>query len=60
MKDDPAEIAKYLIQQLGIDAASLRASQAAYEAQEKGDLYDLSIWRDVRRLIAKEKDTDQD
>ena len=49
--DDPLEIAEYLIKQHGLKGASAHASQAAYEAQEDGKLYELSIWRDVRRII---------
>lgn len=59
-KDDPVEIAKYLIKQYGLKEASTRASRSAYEAQEAGQLYELSVWRDVRRIIYGELDAARD
>jgi len=51
MDNDPNQVAKDLIEQFGLKQASVRASQRAVEAQEAGQLYELSVWRDVRRVI---------
>ncbi len=56
-KDDPAEVADYLIQEHGIDKAIEEASQEAVAAQNRGDYYDLSIWRDVKRILRDRKDS---
>lgn len=59
MKDDPNEICRYLITQHGsITAALAAAIESAAEAQAMEDLYALSIWRDVKRIL-REKITDQ-
>ncbi len=49
--DDPNEIATYLVQQHGRTAALEEAARRVYEAQSNERLYDLSIWREVRRLL---------
>ena len=51
MNNDPDQVAKDLIEQFGLEQVSVRASQSAFEAQEAGQLYELSVWRDVRRAI---------
>jgi len=51
MKDDPAEIARSLVQQHGREAAMKEALRQALEAQASGRLYDLSIWREVKKFL---------
>ena len=52
MKDDPQEIIGYLIAEHGSPKAAFdAASLGAAEAQRKEDLYALSVWRDVKRIL---------
>ena len=52
MNDDPNEISKHLIlQHRSIKAALATAAVGAVEAQKKKDLYRLSVWRDVKRVL---------
>ena len=51
MKDDPAEIARSLVQQHGREAAMKEATREGLEAQAVGRLYDLSIWREVKKFL---------
>lgn len=50
-KDDPNEIADSLVQQHGQAAALAEAMRRLYEAQSNERFYDLSIWREVRRIL---------
>ena len=57
MNDDPHEISKHLIAQHGTpDAALAAAAEGAVEAQKKKDLYRLSVWRDVKRVLRAQVD----
>ncbi|MBT5047422.1 MAG: hypothetical protein HOM58_02885 [Rhodospirillaceae bacterium] len=49
--DDPHEIAAYLVQENGLDRARQLAMEGTFAANEQGDFYRLSVWRDVRRLL---------
>lgn len=52
MNDDPYEISKHLIAQHGSSKGALNAAvQGAADAQIKKDLYALSVWRDVKRIL---------
>lgn len=51
MKDDPREIASYLIQEYGLDGAIAAATREIIAAQEPGAYYGLSIWREVRSVL---------
>ena len=54
MKDDPQKISKHLIAEHGSPEAVLKiAIEASAEAQKKEDLYALSVWRDVKRILRK-------
>ena len=53
--DDPVQIAKYLIYAHGEWGALNAAVTGALEAQRSGDNYRLSIWRDVKRLLAQQR-----
>jgi hypothetical protein len=50
-KDDPQETAEYLLKMRGQDEAYAVAVKGAIDAQDAGDNYRLSIWRDVKRLL---------
>jgi hypothetical protein len=52
-KDDPQETADYLLRKHGQREAYAIALQGAVDAQESGDNYSLSVWRDVKRLLKR-------
>jgi hypothetical protein len=52
-KDDPQETADYLLKKHGQGEAYAVALQGAVDAQDAGDNYRLSIWRDVKRLLKR-------
>jgi hypothetical protein len=51
MRDDPHDIAEHLVQEHGIDLALEQATEGITTAQERGDNYVLSVWREVRRIL---------
>ena len=51
MKDDPQEIANHLIADHGLDGAMEAVMNGITEAHEGNDMYRLSVWRDVRRIL---------
>jgi hypothetical protein len=51
MKDDPKEITEHLIAELGLDGAMEAVMSGITEAHEQDDMYRLSVWRDVRRIL---------
>ncbi len=51
MKDNPQEIAEHLIEEHGLDGAVGAVMNGITEAHEQGDMYRLSVWRDVRRKL---------
>ncbi len=51
LRDDPQAIAEYLVQEHGLERALVRATEGTTAAQEQGDNYGLSVWRDVKRLL---------
>ena len=51
MNDDPKKIAAHLVAEHGLDAAKQVALDGVMDAQDTGENYRLSIWRDVRRLL---------
>ena len=54
MKENPGEIAARLAQEHGLDQARVVALTNVIQAQSAGDNYALSIWRDVKRLLARD------
>lgn len=56
LPDDPAEIAKYLIQEHGVEGAFRAVMEGVERCHANGDYYSLSIWRETRKLI-KDKPT---
>ncbi len=55
MKDDPSHIAEWLLQEHGPERAYDAALEGALEAQSKGDNYRLSVWREVKHLLARRR-----
>ena len=55
LKDDPSDIAKYLIQDNGIDLAIQMADDGITKAQQDGDNYVLSVWREVKTILRNKK-----
>ena len=54
-RDDPQETADYLLKKHGQHEAYAVAVKGAIDAQEDGDNYRLSVWRDVKHLLATSK-----
>ncbi len=55
LRDDPSAIAEHLVQEHGLERALDRATQGTTAAQEQGDNYGLSVWRDVKRLLRERR-----
>ena len=51
MKDDPKEIAEHLINEHGLQAARAAVAEGIAEANRNGGFYQLSIWREVRKIL---------
>ncbi len=51
LRDDPHVIAEYLVQEHGLEGALDRATEGTTAAQEQGDNYGLSVWREVKRIL---------
>ena len=55
-RDDPSLIADWLIEEHGADGAKQAALDGVLLAQNVGDNYGLSVWREVRQILAKRSD----
>ena len=53
MSDDSKIIADTLINELGVEGAKRIAMEAADEMNRLGNNYELSIWRDVKRVLSE-------
>ena len=49
--DDPRETATYLVRVNGLDRARQIAVEGTASANEQGDFYRLSVWREVKRVL---------
>lgn len=54
MQDDPQVIAAYLVRKDGLEAARRQAIEGIARSHQKGDLYAVSVWREVRRVLSKD------
>ena len=54
--DDPSEIARYLVLENGLDRARQIAVEGTTRANEEGDFYRLSVWREVKGILREWKD----
>ena len=55
-RDDPSDIAKYLFEDNGINSAIQMAQDGIAKAQQDGDNYVLSVWREVKTILRNEND----
>ena len=55
-RTDPADIAQELIREYGLPGAMDEATREGLEAQAAGRLYDLSIWREVKKFLREQRD----
>ncbi len=51
MNDDPSQIADHLIEPHGVDGALEMVREGIATAHAIGDMYRLSVWRDVKRIL---------
>jgi hypothetical protein len=51
MEDNPSEIAEYLIRENGIEHALQVTHDGTTKAQQDGDNYALSVWREVKIIL---------
>jgi N-acetylglutamate synthase-like GNAT family acetyltransferase len=51
MKDDPNQIAENLVKEYGLEGARIAATEGIAKAHQSGGLYELSIWREVRKIF---------
>ena len=51
MSDDPNKIANTLIRENGLDRALEIALEGTAAANERSDNYELSVWREVKRVL---------
>ena len=51
LKDDPSDIAEYLIRDNGIVGAVQKASDGIMKSQKDKDNYALSVWREVKTIL---------
>ena len=51
LPDDPHEIADALVQEHGLDGALDRAVAETTTANQQHDNYNLSVWREVKRIL---------
>ena len=59
MNENPQEIVKNLIDKHGSRKAAFDAAvEGAAEAHTKKDLYGLSVWRDVKRILGEKIEGD--
>ena len=57
MRDDPKRIADWLERKHGLEAAQKIVFDGLMKALAKPDFYDVSVWREVRKILADRKGT---
>ena len=58
MNDGPNTIAQNLINELGLEGAIKCLAGWKAEAHLQGEYYQLSVWRDVGRILTAQKEAD--
>ena len=48
---DPRRIATALIEEYGFEAAAAYAVDRIAELHDQGNMYDLSVWREIRKAV---------
>lgn len=56
MKDDPQEIADYLVRKNGVEEAHRIVFEGIEKSFDEGDFYAVSVWREVRNQLRKVSD----
>jgi hypothetical protein len=56
LPDDPAEIAASLVEENGLERARQITVDGTTAANERGNFYRLSIWREVKSILADWKE----
>ena len=49
--DDPLEISRFLVKENGLDRARQIALEGTTSANQDGDFYRLSVWREVKHVL---------
>ena len=49
--DDPMEIVRFLVRKNGLDRARQIALEGTTSANQEGNLYRLSVWREVKHVL---------
>jgi hypothetical protein len=51
ISDDPLEIGRFLVRENGLDRAREIALEGTTSANQEGDYYSLSVWREVKHVL---------
>ena len=51
LSDDPIEIVRFLVKENGLERAREIALEGTTSANQDGDFYSLSIWREVKKVL---------
>lgn len=58
MRDNPRQIANWLIEEHGLQEARQVVAVKIQQTQDSGDFYGLSVWREVRWSLDERPDDD--
>lgn len=58
-KDDPIQIAKYLVATHGLEGAMREIVDGLTNSHQKDDKYSVSIWRDVRAVVRQWQEAEE-
>jgi len=58
--DDPAEIVRFLVKENGLDRARQIAIEGTTVANQEGNFYRLSIWREVKHVLRNWTETPEE
>lgn len=59
LKDNPEQIAEYLIRENDLETAIHEAFEGTAKAQREGDNYTLSIWREVKAILRTKQQSEK-
>ena len=51
LSDDPIEIVRFLVKENGLERAREIALEGTTSANQDGNFYSLSIWREVKKVL---------
>lgn len=51
ISDDPREIVRFLVKENGLERAREIAMEGTTSANEEGNFYRLSVWREVKHVL---------